>query len=205
MPYIASLCRSKSFPSLANITFTICTCPVYLRYASHCKRRWSSPCSGFASRNCTPFSPSISTHFNSSTSPFFARVFAPSKYALILASIGNSSDIGEMLTISDAAPSPGDRQVNVFDSCCVSVQPGGTVNDIPCLSHFASGPPPIAAACAAVGCATSGFDSFSLTPPELELEAPEPPLCNRSERLQSDNAKPINNTSANCFINGLLN
>src|SRR5262250_2238282 len=105
----------------------------------------------------------------------------------MLASTGNSSAIGEMLTIKFAASNPpGDRHANDSDSLCDSVQPGGTVNDMPCLSHFASLPPEIAAVCAAVGCAFSGVAPLSLTEPEPEEL--EPLLCNRSERLQSDKA-----------------
>src|SRR6185436_4848334 len=114
--------------------------------------------------------------------------------------MGNSSAIGEMLTIRLAAPpAPGDRHMNDWASFCSSVQFGGTVHDMPCRSHFAPWPPAIAAVCAAVVCACSGLAALSLTEPPEELDA-EPPLWSFSERLQSDNAKPMNNTSAICFM-----
>src|SRR5262245_51831736 len=117
----------------------------------------------------------------------------------MLISVGKLSSIGEILTISDAAPAPGDRHVNVFDSLVVSVQPDGTVHDIPCRSHFASAPPASAAVCAAVATPRSAFASLSLTEVE-EFEDPELLFLNLSERLHRERARPINNTSAICFM-----
>src|SRR6185369_897572 len=105
-----------------------------------------------------------------------------------------------MLTMSDAAsPPPGERQLNDFDSFSCSVQPAGTVHDIPCRSHFIDWPPASAAICSAV--ALPG----SADPPELlELDPDGPelefPFLNLSERLHNDRAKPISNRATICFI-----
>src|SRR5215470_2708293 len=106
-----------------------------------------------------------------------------------------------MLTISEAASAPpGDRRINDFDSFSCSVQPAGTVQDIPCRSHFICCPPASAAICSAV--ARPG----SADPPE-ELLEPDPdgpefvlPLCNLCERLHNERAKPISTTATICFI-----
>src|SRR5688572_26609103 len=117
----------------------------------------------------------------------------------MLMSVGKSSSIGEMLTINDAASDPpGERHVKLFASFVVSVQLGGTVHDMSCRSHFTSLPPAIAAVCASVGCAGSGFAALSLT--EGADLVSELLFLNLSERLQSDKANPITNTSAMCFI-----
>src|SRR6266478_7766843 len=72
----------------------------------------------------------------------------------MLVSVGKSSAIGEMLTISEAEV-PGALQTRVFDSFDDSVHFGGTLNDIPCWSHLTSRPPASAAVWAAVGCGRS--------------------------------------------------
>src|SRR4030095_532935 len=89
----------------------------------------------------------------------------------MLISAGKLSSIGEMLTIKFAASKPpGERHASSFDSFVVSVQLGGTVNDMPCRSHLTVWPPARAAACAPVGVACSAWMSLSvvpLFPPEL--------------------------------------
>src|SRR5215813_9380227 len=118
----------------------------------------------------------------------------------MLASAGKLSSIGEMLTINEAAsPPPGDRHMNDFDSFSCSVHCGGTVHDIPCLSHFACCPPAGAAVCAAVGSPCSAVlpppPPLALVPLELE-----PLLCSFSERLQREREKQIVTASRICFI-----
>src|SRR6266478_4648037 len=99
----------------------------------------------------------------------------------MLVSVGKSSAIGEMLTISEAEV-PGALQTRVFDSFDDSVHFGGTLNDIPCWSHLTSRPPASAAVWAAVGCGRStgplelvvpGADSFPAgfnLPARLQIE-----------------------------------
>jgi hypothetical protein len=108
--------------------------------------------------------------------------------------------MGEILTISEAAsPPPGERQVNDFDSFSCSVQPAGTVHDIPCRSHLIDCPPASAAICSAVARPGSAdpLELLELDPdgPELEFA-----FLNRSERLQSERAKPISKSATICFI-----
>src|SRR6185503_7076482 len=120
----------------------------------------------------------------------------------MLTSVGKLSSIGEMLTFSVAASEPGECHRNDFDSFSNSVHFGGTVNDMPCRSHFTSWPPASAAVCAAVGCPRSADRELELLEPdELELELLPWSL---SERLQRERAKPSSNRTRICFMRRLL-
>src|SRR6185436_19835082 len=109
----------------------------------------------------------------------------------MLTSVGKLSSIGEMFTIRFAASEPpGERHNSDLDSLVVSFQDAGTVQDIPCWSHFAVLPPASAAVCAAVGFACSTSPPL-LDPVALLRGAPE--LFDDLSllvRLQSESAKP---------------
>src|SRR5688572_30134128 len=114
----------------------------------------------------------------------------------MLMSTGKVSSIGEIFTFSDAVSV--ERHEKIFDSFVSSVQPAGSVNDIPCLSHFASLPPASAAIWTGVATPRSGLASLSLTEVEgVELELL---FLNLSERLQRERARPMNKTNAICFM-----
>src|SRR5438132_2735239 len=108
----------------------------------------SSDLSCFDWRNSTPRRLSRASHLTSSYLPFFFLVLAASLMALILTSVGKLESIVEMLAIRNAPP-PAKLSVSLRTSCFFQL--GGTVQVIPCWSHFTSWPFAIAAVCAAVG------------------------------------------------------
>src|SRR5438105_15374702 len=121
----------------------------------------SSGLSCFDWRNSTPRRSSRASHLTSSYLPFFFSVLAPSLMALILTSVGKLESIVEMLAIRNAPP-PAKLSVSLRTSCFFQLP--GTVQVIPCWSHFTSWPFAIAAVCAAVG---FGFSTGS--PPVTDL------------------------------------
>src|SRR5438477_12725101 len=93
----------------------------------------------------------------------------------MLESAGKSLDIGETLTMREAASQePGERHMKDVLSDENFVQRCGTVQVISCCDQVADCPPAMAADCAAVGCGASA------SPDELdeldELEEPDSPL-----------------------------
>src|SRR5678809_1433151 len=105
----------------------------------------------------------------------------------MLMSAGKLSSIGEMLTIKLAASEPpGERQASDFASFSVSVHLGGTVQDMPCRSHFTVWPPARAAVCAWFGFACSAWISLLPLPDAPELLDGFSLLV----RLQSESANP---------------
>src|SRR5436305_13522347 len=86
----------------------------------------------------------------------------------MLESAGKSIDIGETLTMSEAASQePGERHMKDVLSDESFVQRCGTVHEISCCAQVADCPPATAADCAAVGCGASA------SPDELEDELEE--------------------------------
>src|SRR2546421_9952551 len=89
----------------------------------------------------------------------------------MLESDGKSLDIGETLTMSEAASQePGERHMKDVLSAENFVQRCGTVHEISCCPQVADCPPSMAADCAAVGCGASASSD------ELELEEPDSPV-----------------------------
>src|SRR6266480_1200126 len=118
----------------------------------------------------------------------------------MLISVGKLSSIGEMFTIKLAASDPpGERQTSIFDSFEAWVQPDGTVQDIPCWSHFTVWPPANACICAAVGVACSASPPLS-----LDADLPGPlefvDVFSLLLKLQSESANPRTSKTGICFM-----
>src|SRR5947209_552806 len=96
----------------------------------------------------------------------------------MLESAGKSLDIGETLTMREAASQePGERHMKDVLSDENFVQRCGTVQVISCCDHAADCPPAMAADCAAVGSGASASPDELVDELELELEEPDSPVC----------------------------
>src|SRR5712691_6085166 len=105
--------------------------------------------------------------------------------------------------INDAASQePGERQTNIFSSFVACVHCGGTIHDIPCLSHFTLWPPASAAVWAAVGSGCSTDAPPVSVEPDVDLpDSPDlPAFFSLLLRLQSASANPRTTRTGSCFM-----